>query len=45
MKLHYKMFKKGKNWCTMALTTAAIVAGVAFTITANADSVDNTNVN
>ena len=42
---HYKMFKKGKNWCTMALTTAAIVAGVAFTITANADSVDNTNVN
>lgn len=45
MKLHYKMFKKGKNWCTMALTTVAIFAGVAFTTVASANSVDDTDAN
>ena len=42
---HYKLFKKGKNWCTMALTTFAVVTGIALTTgqTAKADSVSNVN--
>ena len=36
---HYKMFKKGKKWCCMALTTVAVAAGtVMATQTANADT-------
>ena len=27
MKKHYKMFKKGKNWCCMAIATLSVVVG------------------
>ncbi|KEQ19987.1 hypothetical protein HF82_08260 [Limosilactobacillus reuteri] len=37
---HYKMFKKGKNWCYMAIATAAIAFGVSTTSVANADTTD-----
>lgn len=37
---HYKMFKKGKNWCYMAIATAAIAFGVSTTSVANADTAD-----
>lgn len=42
---HYKLFKKGKNWCTMALTTLAVITGVTLITTqnANADSVSDNN--
>lgn len=40
---HYKLFKKGKNWCTMALTTLAVVTGIVLTTgqTVKADNVNN----
>ena len=25
---HYKMFKKGKNWCCMAIATLSVAVGV-----------------
>lgn len=35
---HYKMFKKGKKWCCMALTAVAVATGTMMaTQTANAD--------
>ena len=35
---HYKMFKKGKNWCFMAIATVAIAFGaMSISIQANAD--------
>ena len=39
---HYKMFKKGKNWCYMAIATVAIAFGVSTTSVANADTTDTT---
>ncbi len=39
---HYKMFKKGKNWCYMAIATVAIAFGVSTTSVANADTIDAT---
>ena len=36
---HYKMFKKGKKWCCMALTAVAVATGTMMaTQTANADT-------
>ena len=33
---HYKMFKKGKKWCCMALTAVAVATGTMMaTQTAN----------
>lgn len=41
-KLHYKMYKSGKQWCYAALATAVAVAGLAFANgTAFADTNDN----
>ena len=43
---HYKMFKKGKNWCYMALATLSVAVG-ALTISqsnANADAIRTENV-
>ncbi|MCB8642846.1 KxYKxGKxW signal peptide domain-containing protein, partial [Holdemanella sp. DFI.5.55] len=41
---HYKMFKKGKKWCCMALTTVAVAAGTLMaTQTVNADTVSDAN--
>ena len=37
---HYKMFKKGKNWCYMAIATVAVAFGVSTTSVANADTTD-----
>lgn len=38
---HYKMYKKGKKWCCMALTTFVAILGVLTTTqTANADVVN-----
>ena len=37
---HYKMFKKGKNWCYMAIATVAVALGVSTTSVANADTTD-----
>ncbi|WP_076459662.1 NlpC/P60 family protein [Limosilactobacillus caccae] len=45
-KKHYKMFKKGKNWCYMAIATLAVAVGtLAGSQTANADTtiIDNTS--
>ena len=33
---HFKMYKKGKKWCTMALATAAVTLGATM-VTAHAD--------
>ncbi|WP_306738991.1 KxYKxGKxW signal peptide domain-containing protein, partial [Limosilactobacillus fermentum] len=33
-----QMYKDGKKWCVMAITTAAIVLGVATATTANAQA-------
>ena len=30
-KSHYKLFKAGKNWCTMMITLVAVAAGVSVT--------------
>lgn len=39
---HFKMYKKGKNWCCMALTTLAAITGVfATTQFAKADTVSD----
>ncbi len=37
---HFKMYKKGKNWCTMALATAAVALGTTVVTAkpANADA-------
>ncbi|WP_225209480.1 KxYKxGKxW signal peptide domain-containing protein [Limosilactobacillus fermentum] len=35
---HFKMYKDGKKWCVMAITTAATVLGVATATTANAQA-------
>ena len=36
---HYKMFKKGKNWCFMAITTVAVALGALnVSMQANADT-------
>ena len=43
---HYKMFKKGKNWCYMALATLSVAVG-ALTISqsnANADAIRTENI-
>lgn len=41
-KLHYKMYKSGKQWCYAALATVVAVAGLAFANgTAFADTNDN----
>lgn len=37
---HYKMFKKGKHWCYMAIATVAVAFGVSTTSVANADTTD-----
>lgn len=38
-KKHYKLFKAGKTWCTMAITVVALTAGLAVTNTfAHADT-------
>ena len=34
---HVKMFKKGKNWCYMAIATVAMAFGIATTTVVNAD--------
>ena len=34
------MFKKGKNWCYMAIATVAVAFGVSTTSVANADTTD-----
>ncbi|WP_262337616.1 KxYKxGKxW signal peptide domain-containing protein, partial [Limosilactobacillus fermentum] len=38
------MYKDGKKWCVMAITTAATVLGVATTANAQADSVSENPV-
>ena len=36
---HYKMFKKGKNWCYMAIATVAVALGAMnISVQANADA-------
>ena len=37
-KKHYKLYKSGKKWCVVAITTAATVLGVATATTANAQA-------
>lgn len=38
-KKHFKLFKAGKKWCTMAIATFAVAAGLtALTTTASADT-------
>lgn len=32
-KSHYKLFKAGKNWCTMMITLVAVAAGVSLAST------------
>ena len=40
---HYKLFKKGKNWCVMAITTAVAIAGITLSVNhVQADTVDST---
>ena len=40
---HYKLFKKGKNWCAMAITTAVAIAGITLSVNhVQADTVDST---
>ena len=38
IKKHYKLYKAGKQWCVAAITTAAIVAGMAGTIHADSNT-------
>lgn len=40
---HVKMFKKGKNWCYMAIATIAMVFGIATTTVVNADVATDQN--
>ena len=40
---HVKMFKKGKNWCYMAIATIVMVFGIATTTVANADVTTDQN--
>ena len=40
---HVKMFKKGKNWCYMAIATIAMAFGIATTTVANADVATDQN--
>lgn len=44
IKCHYKMFKSGKNWVFMAITTLGVVGGIATTNLhlVSASEVDNT---
>ncbi|MGM9891161.1 NlpC/P60 family protein [Limosilactobacillus sp.] len=44
-KKHFKLFKAGKKWCTMAIATIAVVAGLAVTTTASADTTSTTDAN
>lgn len=44
-KKHFKLFKAGKKWCTMAIATIAVVAGLAVTTTASADTTTTTDAN
>ena len=41
---HYKMFKKGKNWCYMAIATVAIAFG-ALNVSTQANAATNSVVN
>ena len=42
MKIHYKMFKKGKNWCYMAMTTVLVATGAfAVSQSVSADVTDS----
>ena len=43
MKKHYKLFKKGKNWCAMAIMTAVAIAGI--TLSMNSVQADATVAN
>ena len=40
---HVKMFKKGKNWCYMAIATIAMAFGIVTTTVANADVATDQN--
>lgn len=42
-KKHFKLFKAGKKWCTMAIATVAVAAGLtAISTSASADTTTTT---